>query len=238
MACRDRIRAERDEATGRHLLLRGLDPSKDQSYFLSSLTQTQLTRAWFPVGGLSKETVRDIARRRTLPVADKPDSQEICFIPDHDYASFVAARTPDVARDGAIVDAAGRVLGSHGGIHRFTVGQRKGLGLSSPTGTPMYVLALHPAERQVVVGPKAALGRTTLTASGVNWILEQPRHPIRVAAQIRHRHRPAAGTVTALGEGCASLTFDEPQYAVTPGQALVFYDDDVVVGGGWIDSPE
>jgi tRNA-specific 2-thiouridylase len=230
-------RVERDEATGRYRLRRSLDPAKDQSYFLFSLTQEQLARAVFPVGDVSKETVRDYARRHALPVADKPDSQEICFIPDHDYASFVAKHAPAADRDGAIVDEQGHVLGGHAGVHQFTVGQRKGLGLSkSPTGAPMYVLALKPAERQVVVGPKASLERDTLSASAVNWILEEPADWRRVTAQIRHRHVAAPAKVRASGPGRAEVRFDEPQTAVAPGQAVVFYEDDVVVGGGWIDS--
>jgi tRNA-specific 2-thiouridylase len=229
-------RVERDGTTGRSLLKRGVDPTKDQAYFLFSLTQEQLACALFPVGDWPKEAVREYARRRGLPVADKPDSQEICFIPDHDYAEFVTARATDAPREGTIVDQAGRVLGRHGGIHRFTVGQRKGLGLSSsPTGAPMYVLALHPTERQVVVGSKAALERTALTASGVNWIVEAPAGSRRVAAQIRHRHQAAAATARTTGDGRAEVIFDTPQIAITPGQAVVFYDEDVVVGGGWID---
>ena len=229
-------RVERDGATGRSLLKRGVDPTKDQAYFLFSLTQEQLACALFPVGDWPKEAVRQFARHRGLPVAEKPDSQEICFIPDHDYATFVAARLPDAAGEGAIVDQDGRVLGHHGGIHRFTVGQRKGLGLSSsPTGAPLYVLALRPAERQVVVGSKVSLERTALTASGVNWIVEAPVGSRRVSAQIRHRHQAAPATVRTAGEGRAEVTFDTPQIAVTPGQAVVFYDGDVVVGGGWID---
>jgi tRNA-specific 2-thiouridylase len=226
-------RVERDAASGRHRLKRGVDPEKDQSYFLFSLTQEQLARAVFPIGDRPKDEVREYARRRRLPVADKPDSQEICFIPDHDYAAFVTERVPASARDGAIVDEQGRVLGSHGGIHRFTVGQRKGLGLSTPA--PMYVLELRPAEQQVVVGPKASLEQTTLTASGVNWILDPPVQPRTVTAQIRHRHRPATAIVRATGAASAEAVFETPQIAITPGQAVVFYDGDVVVGGGWID---
>jgi tRNA-specific 2-thiouridylase len=134
-----------------------------------------------------------------------------------------------------LVDEGGRVLGSHSGIHRFTVGQRKGLGLASPTGTPMYVLALRPADQQVVVGPKSSLERTTLTASGVNWIDPEPADTRRVTAQIRHRHEAAPASVRSLGDGRAEAVFDEPQLAITPGQAVVFYDGDAVVGGGWID---
>jgi tRNA-specific 2-thiouridylase len=229
-------RVERDRATGRSVLKRGVDPAKDQAYFLFSLTQEQLACAMFPVGGWPKHAVREYARRRGLPVADKPDSQEICFVPDHDYATFVTSHAPDASNEGPIVDQEGRVLGSHRGIHRFTVGQRKGLGLSSsPTGAPMYVLAVRPAERAVIVGPKAALERTRLTASGVNWIVETPAGSRHVAAQIRHRHPAAPATVRGTGEGRAEVLFDAPQIAITPGQAVVFYDGEVVVGGGWID---
>ena len=227
-------RVEHDGAGGRFRLKRGVDPAKDQSYFLFSLTQAQLAHAVFPVGDRPKEAVREYARRLGLPVADKPDSQEICFIPDNDYRAFVTKHVPDAEREGEFVDANGRVLGSHAGIHRFTVGQRKGLGLAS-TATPMYVLALRPADRQVVVGPRASLEQTALTASGVNWMVEQPRESLRVAAQIRHRHQAAPATVQALDEGRAAVVFDTPQMAVTPGQAVVFYDGDTVVGGGWID---
>jgi tRNA-specific 2-thiouridylase len=227
-------RVERD-ADGRLLLRRGVDNGKDQSYFLFSLTQEQLAGAVFPVGDLPKDEVRRYARRRRLPVADKPDSQEICFIPDNDYRSFVTRSIPGAAREGALVDESGRVLGTHAGIHRFTVGQRKGLGLASGTGMPMYVLALRPAEHQVVVGPKASLERTSLTASGVNWIVEEPAETLRVTAQIRHRHEAAPATVRSLGDGRAEAVFDESQLAITPGQAVVFYDGDAVVGGGWID---
>jgi len=217
-------------------LKRGADAAKDQSYFLFSLTQDQLARAVFPVGDRPKEAVREYAHRRKLPVAAKPDSQEICFIPDHDYARFVTTHADEVPRDGVIVDEEGRVLGGHRGIHRFTIGQRKRLGRStSPTGAPMYVLALKPEQQQVVVGPKSSLERTTLTASGVNWIDPEPADTRRVTAQIRHRHEAAPASVRSLGDGRAEAVFDEPQLAITPGQAVVFYDGDAVVGGGWID---
>jgi tRNA-uridine 2-sulfurtransferase len=225
-------RVERDEPTGRLLLKRAVDRSKDQAYFLFSLTQEQLAHAMFPVGDRPKEAVREYARQRSLPVADKPDSQEICFIPDHDYARFVGERAPETT-GGAILSEDGRVLGSHEGIHRFTVGQRKGLGLS--TGSPVYVLELRAAEQQVIVGPRASLERTTLTASGVNWILQKPDHAVCVTAQIRHRHTAAPATVRSIGPDRAEVVFDTPQIAITPGQAVVFYQEDVVVGGGWID---
>lgn len=231
-------RIEREPGTNRVSLKRGLDPAKDQAYFLFSLTQDQLARADFPVGGISKDEVRAHARRWNLPVADKADSQEICFVPDDDYAAFVQRRSPGTATAGAIVDERGHPLGRHDGIHRFTVGQRKGLGISpSADGTPRYVLALRPVDGQVVVGPKSALERTTLTASEVNWIVPQPSGELRITAQIRHRHHPAAAVVHTLnGQGSrAHVAFDDPQVAITPGQAVVFYDGDTVLGGGWID---
>ncbi|MEQ1909539.1 MAG: tRNA 2-thiouridine(34) synthase MnmA [Vicinamibacterales bacterium] len=232
-------RVEHDEVTGRTLLKRGVDRGKDQSYFLFSLTQDQLARAAFPVGDVSKDVVREYARRFDLPVAEKPDSQEICFVPDNDYASFVSKRAPGVNTSGTIVDQEGRSVGSHEGIHRFTVGQRKGLGLtSSPDGAPRYVVALRPVDHQVVVGPKSALERTTLTASDVNWVVPRPSAPLRVTGQIRHRHQAAPGWVCPIETdrgSRAELVFDEPQIAITPGQAVVFYDGDVVVGGGWIE---
>jgi len=232
-------RVDRDPATGRYRLRRAADPSKDQAYFLFSLTQEQLACARFPVGDRPKDAVREYARRRGLPVADKPDSQEICFIPDHDYRSFVAREAPDAARDGIVVNETGAVVGRHEGIHRFTIGQRKGLELaSSPAmtpGVPMYVLALNADTREVVVGPKASLERTTLTASGVNWIVERPAAAVRAHAQIRHRHQAAPATVRAIDDGRAEVVFDAPQIAITPGQAVVFYEGDTVLGGGWID---
>ena len=232
-------RITRDPISGRAVLERGVDPAKDQSYFLFSLTQDQLACAVFPVGDQAKDAVRAYARQRGLPVADKPDSQEICFIPGDDYAGFVTTHAAEAPGHGVIVDEQGRVLGSHGGIHRFTVGQRKGLGLgataSGPSGSPLYVLQLRPADRQVVVGPKASLERTTLTASGVNWIAPEPATPIRAGAQIRHRHQAAPATVRSLGAARAEVVFDAPQIAITPGQAVVFYDGDSVLGGGWID---
>lgn len=228
-------RVERSPA-GTYQLKRGKDPAKDQSYFLFALTQTQLARAVFPVGDRPKEAVRAYAHSRQLPVASKPDSQEICFIPDHDYAAFVTRHSP-AARVGDVVNESGRVLAQHAGIHRFTVGQRKGLGISSsPTGAPMYVLALRPQERQVVVGPKASLERTRLAASGVNWIEGRPEGSRRASVQIRHRHPAAPATVRAVDDTRAEVVFDQPQLAITPGQAAVFYDSDVVIGGGWIDN--
>jgi tRNA-uridine 2-sulfurtransferase len=224
-----------DEDRGRYLLKRGVDAAKDQSYFLFSLTQAQLARARFPVGALDKADVRARARAFGLAVADKPDSQEICFVPDGDYASFIERRTataPPAA--GPIVDGAGRVLGRHDGVHRFTIGQRKGLGVA--VGEPLYVVQLRPHESVVVVGPRESLERTMLTASAVNWIAcAPPQTWRRVEAQIRHRHRAAPARVRALDGQRAEIEFDEPQSAITPGQAVVMYDGETVVGGGWIE---
>lgn len=227
-------RVESDPGTGRQVLRRGLDGGKDQSYFLFSLTQEQLAHARFPVGDLSKEDVRNFARDRGLTVADKPDSQEICFVPDGDYAAFIERQTGELDADGAIVNQSGQIVGRHGGVHRFTVGQRKGLGIAA--AEPMYVLELRPAEKKVVVGPRPQLEQTTLTASRVNWIAgEPPGGILRVTAQIRHRHQPASARVHAIDHARAAVEFDSPQIAITPGQAVVFYDGDRVVGGGWID---
>jgi tRNA-uridine 2-sulfurtransferase len=223
---------ELDEGTGRYRLKKGVDRQKDQSYFLFTLTQAQLARARFPVGGLDKAAVRDEARRLGLNVAEKKDSQEICFVASGEHPEFVGARAE--MPGGAIRDGEGRVLGRHDGVHRFTIGQRKGLGLA--TGIPLYVVGIDADEASVTVGPREALERDTLTASRVNWMSgETPASPIRASARIRYRHREAPATVTPLGDGRARITFDAPQSAITPGQAVVFYDGDVVIGGGWID---
>ena len=225
-------RVERD-GEGRFHLFRGADTSKDQTYFLFSLTQAQLSRAAFPVGHLDKDTVRAHAHRLHLRVANKPDSQEICFVPDGDYAAFVERQAPEATRPGTVVGADGRVLGTHGGVHRFTIGQRKGLGLSA--AEPLYVLAIKPDTAQVVVGPREALGRVHLTASGVNWVSGEPAPTWRpLAPQIRHRHPPAPH-VRAVESGRAEVEFATPQTAITPGQAVVFYEGDEVIGGGWIE---
>jgi len=227
-------RVELDSITSRYSLKRGSDPSRDQAYFLFGLNQQQLAHARFPVGALPKGDVRDYARGRGLPVADKPDSREICFVPAGEHADFVARHATNAPLAGTIADLEGRVVGRHDGVHRFTVGQRKGLGLSSTM--PLYVVAIDADSRTVVVGGREALERTTLTASDVNWIAgSQPDSSLRVTAQIRFRHREAPAHVTALAHGRATVTFDEPQSAIAPGQAVVFYDRDTVMGGGWIE---
>ena len=222
-----------DEDARRYRLLRSVDRDKDQSYFLFSLTQEQLAHAMFPVGHLTKPEVRAHASRLGLSVAEKPDSHEICFVPDGDTAGFVARHAETVPAEGEIVDSGGRRLGTHRGIHRYTIGQRKGLGVSS--AIPLYVLKIDPAERRVTVGAREELGGTVLTASQVNWIGgERPAGPVRGSARIRHRHQDAAATITSTADGAAHVEFDEPQTAITPGQAVVFYAGDEVLGGGWI----
>jgi tRNA-specific 2-thiouridylase len=227
-------RVDFDEDRRRYRLRRALDAGKDQSYFLFPLTQDQLARAIFPVGDLQKGDVRAAAAARRLAVADKPDSHEICFIPDHDTAGFVTRHLPSAPAGGDIVDTGGRRLGRHAGIHRYTVGQRRGLGIAS--AAPMYVLRLEPADQRVVVGPREELGSLDLDATGVNWIDgAPPSGPRRLTARIRHRHEDAPALVTPDGADRAHVRFDDPQIAVTPGQAVVFYSGDEVVGGGWIE---
>jgi tRNA-specific 2-thiouridylase len=227
-------RVGRDDETGRYVLRRGADAARDQSYFLFSLTQDQLAHAIFPVGHLTKADVRAHAARRGLAVADKPDSHEICFVPDGDAAAFVERGLPAAPREAELVDTAGRVLGRHRGVHALTVGQRKGLGIAC--GRPLYVLKLEPDAARVTVGPREELERDSLTASGVNWIAgAPPESAIRATARIRHRHADAPALVTPDGTTGVAVRFDRPQLAVTPGQAVVFYRGEDVLGGGWID---
>lgn len=227
-------RVTMDEATGQVRLRRGRDHSKDQSYFLFGLTQEQLRRAAFPIGELDKAEVRGLARKLGLGVADKPDSQELCFVPSGGHAAFIGARAERVPDAGDIVTEDGRTIGQHEGIHHYTVGQRKGLRLAA--GVPLYVLTVDAGRNRITVGPRAALERETLTASGVNWVAGiPPSAPVRVLAQVRYQHRAAAATVEPIEDDRASIRFDTPQSALAPGQAVVFYDGDAVVGGGWID---
>jgi tRNA-specific 2-thiouridylase len=228
-------RRDVDPASGRWRLLRGRDPRKDQTYFLFGLTQAQLGAAVFPVGDLTKAEVRRLAAERGLPTADKAESQEICFVPDDDYAGFVEREAPVADRSGPIVDTRGRPLGSHPGIHRFTVGQRKGLGLSRPI--PLYVVALRPESRTVVVGEEAELDSGGLVARDINWLsIPAPSSPLRASVKIRYRANEAGATVVPEVDGRARVAFDAPQRAVTPGQAAVFYDGEVCLGGGWIEA--
>jgi tRNA-specific 2-thiouridylase len=227
-----------DDARSRWLLKRPADSSKDQTYFLFGLTQEQLSRTIFPLGDMTKPQVRELARHHGLALAEKPDSQEICFVPGGDYKRFIDAylsekgeALPETA--GELVTTTGEVIGEHAGIHNFTVGQRKGLGVA--TGSPLYVIQISGANKQVIVGGEEHLYSKALRARRVNLIaVDDVREPMRVSVKIRHRHEPAPGTLERTGDDELLVTFDEPQRAITPGQAAVFYDGDVVVGGGWI----
>jgi tRNA-specific 2-thiouridylase len=256
-------RAQFNESTGRYELLRGVDESKDQSYFLFEMTEAQLSRILFPLGGFPKTEVRRMAEQYRLPVFEKPDSQEICFIPTKDYSQFVenyvrshcewdeaelecvgsSARVEMLSEEretirraphpGEIVSRDGTRLGQHKGIHQFTVGQRKGLGIA--VGEPLYVIHTDPASNRVIVGKAEDLLKRSLIAHKLNWIsISTLTKPIRVKAQIRNRHQAAPAIVCRFADGEVSVEFETPQRAITPGQAVVFYDDDVVVGGGWI----
>lgn len=254
-------RVRLNETTNRYELLRGIDQSKDQSYFLFEMTQAQLSRILFPLGEFPKTEVRRMAERYRLPVFEKPDSQEICFIPGRNYSRFVesyvrsrddeentgqaelalSSRTAYSRRSalsasfqrGDIVSKEGTRLGRHEGIHQFTVGQRRGLGVA--VGEPLYVIQTDAASNRVVVGRSEDLLKRTLIAHKLNWIsIERLAAPIRVKAQIRNRHEAAPATVSSREDGSVLVEFDTPQRAITPGQAVVFFDGDLVVGGGWI----
>jgi tRNA-specific 2-thiouridylase len=231
-------RVEFDQPSSRWRLLRPADRAKDQTYFLFGLTQEQLSRTIFPLGEMTKPDVRETARQQGLALAEKPDSQEICFVPGGDYKTFLDAylaeqneSLPDTA--GELVTTSGEVIGEHSGIHNFTVGQRKGLGVA--TGSPLYVLQIKGDARQVVVGSEDQLYSRTLRTHRSNLIsVDDLRQSMRVTVKIRHKHQPAPAIIERTGSGEILATFDEPQRAITPGQAAVFYDGDVVVGGGWI----
>jgi tRNA-specific 2-thiouridylase len=227
-----------NEQTQRYNLLRARDESKDQTYFLFGLTQEQLARTDFPLGEMAKSDVRDTARRLKVPVAEKPESQEICFVPSGNYVKFIASyleeqgsALPEIPGD--IVNTAGEVLGRHNGLHSFTVGQRKGLGLS--TGQPMYVVALDRAQNRLVVGEDRELRSTSCDVRDINWIsCATLESPIDAMVRVRNRHEPAAAQIAPLDATTARITFADPQRAITPGQAAVFYRGDEVLGGGWI----
>jgi len=218
---------------GRPCLLRAVDRRKDQSYVLFGLDRGVLDRVLFPVGHLTKEAVRREAARFGLPLCNKPDSVEICFVPDRDYARLVRERRPEAFRPGEVTDAHGRVLGRHDGLPQFTIGQRRGLRIAA--GQPIYVTRLNVLENRVVVGPREALRHRGLVAAGLNFLADPPASPFRADVQIRYQHQAAPAAVERFGSGRARVIFDEPQSAATPGQAVVFYDGDAVLGGGWIE---
>jgi tRNA-specific 2-thiouridylase len=232
-------RVEYDAAADRYRLFRGRNVQKDQSYFLWELTQEQLSRAWFPLGEMSKPEVREVAREQNLAVAEKKESQEICFVPDGDYAGFIDRyltsedRSEEIPVPGDLVDSSGQVIGKHEGIHRFTIGQRRGIGIAAEH--PFYVISIDAPGNKVMVGPAEELTRGDFTAAGVNWIGPYGADSsVRAAVRVRYRHEAAAATIVPLPDARAQITFDEPQRAITPGQATVFYRGDEVLGGGWI----
>jgi tRNA-uridine 2-sulfurtransferase len=234
-------RVRQNAETGRYELLRAVDDTKDQSYFLFGLTQEQLSRTDFPLGELTKQEVREIARRLAVPVAEKPESQEICFVPSGSYVRFIegyleeqgSAAPAGLGQPGEIVSTSGDVVGRHNGLHNYTVGQRRGLGLS--LGHPMYVVGLDQAKNRLIVGEDRELRSATCEVRDVNWIpFAAPDAPIRAHVRIRNRHEPAEAEITPLGATTARIEFLEPQRAITPGQAAVFYAGERVLGGGWI----
>jgi tRNA-uridine 2-sulfurtransferase len=232
-------RVRYDPSTNRYQLLRGENLQKDQSYFLWELTQEQLARAWFPLGEMSKPEVREIARQKQLAVAEKAESQEICFVPDGNYSAFIDRyleaedQSQQLPPSGEIVTREGVVVGQHNGIHRYTVGQRRGIGIANER--PLYVIAVDAPGNRIVVGAPEDLLHSEFVAAGVNWIIADPgAEPVRGDVRIRYRHEAAPATITNLPNGRMHVVFDEPQRAITPGQATVFYRGDEVVGGGWI----
>jgi len=228
-----------DGEAKRYRLFRGRNHAKDQSYFLWELTQDQLSRAYFPLGEMHKDDVREVARDANLYTADKPESQEICFVPDGKYSEFIdryldhEGRDADMPEGGEIVTTSGQVVGSHTGIHRYTVGQRRGLGIAHEK--PLYVVQIERAKNQIIVGEADDLESIEFTARGVNWVaFPEPADPVRANVKVRYRHEPAPATIYRLPDARARVVFDEPQRAITPGQATIFYNEDEVVGGGWI----
>jgi tRNA-uridine 2-sulfurtransferase len=231
-------RIEYNDSRGRYEMRRGADPGKDQTYFLFGLTQAQLARTDFPIGNMTKPEVRQLAHEMGIPVAAKNDSQEICFVPNGDYAAFIDAYFKEQGIDrtrtrGEIVNQQGKVVGEHTGVHHFTVGQRKGLGIAARE--PLYVIQTDPATQRVVVGSKDDLLCENLLAREVNWVsIAPPSEPVRAEVKIRNKHSAAAATLIPNGPSAVDVRFDQPQRAVTPGQAAVFYQGDLVLGGGWI----
>lgn len=229
-------RVEIDPTTGARRLMRGRDHRKDQSYVLFGIGPAALQHTLLPIGGFEKHEVRKIAEELKLPVFNKPDSQEICFVPNNDYAGLVRRRTPEAFRTGEFVTAGGERIGTHEGHQQFTIGQRKGLGVAM--GYPIYVVDIDPASNRVVVGEKDALNKTTLVAHQINLLDEALRAmdlEVRCQAKIRYNHDPQPATARRSGEDELTVRFDQPQSAITPGQAVVVFDNDVVLGGGWID---
>lgn len=233
-------RVEYDEDANRYRLFRGRNHWKDQSYFLWELNQDQLSRSYFPLGEMEKSEVREIARDANLYTSEKPESQEICFVPDGKYSEFIdrylahEGRENEIPESGEIVNKNGEILNEHTGIHRYTIGQRRGLGIAHEK--PLYVLQIERAKNRIIVGEKDELDELEFTCKGVNWVaFDEPSEPVRAEVRIRYRHKPEPATIYALPENRARIVFDEPTSAITPGQTTVFYNGEEVVGGGWIE---
>ena len=237
MATGHYARIRHNENTGRWEMLKSVDRSKDQTYFLFGLKQDQLARTMFPLGGMEKPAVRELARDLGIPTFAKPDSQEICFVPNGDYAAFIDAYFKEQGispenLSGELVTPDGKVVGEHAGVHRFTVGQRRGIGVAA--AEPLYVISTEPASRRVVIGKSEELLRTSMRVRDINWIsIVAPSEPVRAEVKIRNKHAAARATLVPAGEDI-EVRFDEPQRAVTPGQGAVFYSGELVLGGGWI----
>ena len=226
-----------DPITNTKALLRGLDPRKDQSYVLFGMTRRALEHTLLPIGEFEKPAVRAIAQELKLPVYNKPDSQEICFVPDQDYAALVKRRTPDAVKSGELVDPAGQVIGEHPGHQHFTIGQRRGLKLAA--GHPVYVSEIDPVTNRVTLAQRDQLMKSSLVANQLNWLTTRPvssGQSFPCSAKIRYNHPAQPARATPSGDGQIHVTFDQPQSAITPGQAVVLYDGEVVLGGGWIES--
>ena len=227
------VRREFDENTQRYILKKGLDETKDQSYVLYGMTQEQLAKTLFPIGNLTKNQTRAIALEKDLINASKPDSQDICFVPDGDYAGFIERYTQKTFPKGNFIDKDGNILGEHNGIIRYTIGQRKGLGIA--LGVPAYVVSKNVAENTVTLGSNDDLFTDTVYGKEVNWVsIECPKEPLKVKARVRYNQKEQHATLYPLENNCVKLIFDKPQRAVTSGQAVVFYDDDILLGGGTI----
>ncbi len=223
----------REISGSKYQLLKAVDDKKDQSYVLSVMGQAQLRHAMFPVGGYTKTEIRELARKFNLPVAERPDSQDLCFLSDNDYRRFLTEHAPQVAQPGPIVDSSGKVLGQHQGLAFYTIGQRKGIGLAAPQ--PLYVLGTDPACNALVVGVESELGQTTMRVARINWVSGiAPTESFAAEVKVRYKAPPRRATITPLDSTRAGVTFEEPVRDITPGQGAVFYDGDVCLGGGII----
>lgn len=227
-------RVAKNPETGRFEIRKAKDQHKDQSYFLFNLTQEQLSRAMFPLGDLTKGEVRELARKHNLPVAEKPESQQLCFLQGEPQGTFIQKRIPNIARQGKMVDQEGREVATHEGVHHFTIGQRRGLGVAA--GSPQYVVDLDPSNNVVRIGTNEDLMRNAFKVDRVNWVsTEAPSAPIRANVRIRYKHDESPANLTPTPTGSTyAIEFDQHQRAITPGQAAVFYQDDLLLGGGWI----